>query len=165
MSIADAVTRETQWLASSAEPGLPALLQADGGPFGLIQAYDARTPQTRVSAIHVLRPRVTQIRFAQQRKINRHDFRLKLLWPIGSTSTREGMWETEQAAFDAAVQLVVDRIAGFVGEKTHGGRFMSVAEAPDSTVIQVTFGDPAQARGGVLEAQITYSADDVDHVA
>ncbi len=145
--------------------GLPALHADQDGPFSIIQAYDTRTPQTRLAGIYVLRPRIIRARFAQQRKINRYDFRLKLVWPIGATTSGSGLWETEQRAFDAAVELLLQRIDGFPLDKTHGGRFMSVAEAPEPGAVTVAFADPAQARANVLEATIAYLADDIDFVA
>ncbi|MGH7743283.1 MAG: hypothetical protein ACREQ5_00475 [Candidatus Dormibacteria bacterium] len=107
-------------------------------------------------------------RFAAQRRIDTYDFRGKLWWPIGATTTGTQIWETEQANFDAAIDLLIQRIRGTFLDHTHGGRFLSVAEAPEPGHITVHFDDPEHAATqtpAVLTATITYSADDRDFTA
>lgn len=163
MSSADAVARETAWLAAfDTTDGLPGLLAAYGGPFDVVQAYVPRTPAQRRRALYVLRSNLRVERFGFNRKINHHTFMLRLSWPQTSPS---GDAESVQAAFDEAVGLVVDRISGLFLDKTHGARFMSVAENPAD--IMVDFADPEQSMKdrADLTAVITYIADDQDYTS
>jgi hypothetical protein len=160
VSTADAVARETAWLqAYSAADGLPALLKGNGGPFDVVQAYVPRTGAQRQSRLYVTRTQLRVERFGFNRKINHHSFMLRLYWPQSSPSGRA---ESVQADFDAAVDLVVQRVNGLFGDKTHGGRFLSVAENPMD--IDVQFADPEQSiqARAELTATITYQADDQD---
>lgn len=153
---ADAVARETAWLVASGD-GLPALLATAGGPWDTVQAYYPRTPYEQRRSIYVLRHRVEQKRFAAQRVMHTYPFRLILWWPILAL---DGSAEEEQQAFDNAIDLLLQRILGPLGDKTHGGRFLSVAEDPK--ISDVDFTDPEQtipAMGG-FRAEVTYSADD-----
>ena len=163
MSTADAVAREAAWLqAYSAADGLPALLKASGGPFDVVQAYVPRTGAQRQSRLYVTRSSLRVERFGFNRKINHHSFMLRLYWPQSSPT---GQAESVQAAFDAAVDLVVQRVSGLFQDKTHGARFLSVAEDPTS--IDVQFADPEasiQAKAE-LAATITYQADDQDYTS
>lgn len=169
MSTADAVTREVAWLTTSGD-GLPTLLSSVGGPWDVIQAYWPRTPATRQTGIYLVRPTARDYRFAAERRINSYLFRAKLWWPVGATSAGTGMWEAEQQALDSAVDLVLGRIRGFLFDHTHAtaaGSFLSVAEAPGSGEITVTFADPDSTvpTAAALRADITYSADDRDFTA
>ncbi|TQF04761.1 hypothetical protein E6W39_24210 [Kitasatospora acidiphila] len=165
MTTADAVTRETDWLSASGD-GLPSLIASANGPFDNIQAHMARTPGTRLKQIFVLRPKITTARFSNARRIPSYNFHLSIWWPIGSTTTGTPLAEAEQAALDAAIDLLRQRVEGFPFDKTHGGRFMSVAEAPRNTEFTVDLGDPVQGiANGVLTATATYSADDQDYTA
>jgi hypothetical protein len=162
--VSSAIDREVEFLTASGD-GLPELTKAAGGPWDVVQGYWTRTPATRKTAIYLLRPSVAEYRFSNQRKIQTHQFRGKLWWPIGATTVQTGLWEDEQRAFDAAVDLLVDRVRGNVFDHTHGGRFLSVAEAPDGARITVQFADPEQTLGSspaALRADITYQADDRD---
>lgn len=158
MSTADAVPREAAWLAAyDPSDGLPALTQADGGPWLVVQGYWPRTPQHMARGVYVLRHQLKQERFANVQKISRYMFRLICWWPLQVVT---GSAETEQAAFDAAVDLVLQRITAIQLDKTHGGRFLSVAENP--AAIEVVFHDPVQTlpTTNTLIAEISYSADD-----
>lgn len=163
MSSADAVDREAAWLAAfDATDGLPGLLAAYGGPFDVVQAYLPRTPAQRRRALYVVRSSLRVERFGFNRKINHHTFMLRMSWP---QTSQTGDAESVQAAFDAAVDLVVQRISGLFLDKTHGARFLSVAENPAD--ISVDFADPEssiQARAD-LTAVITYQADDQDYTS
>lgn len=162
---ADAVDREAAWLSTSGD-GLPALLKAQGGPWDVVQPYWPRTPLTRQTGIYLTRGGFTGVRFANHRRIETNDYRGKLRWPIGATTTALNLWESEQRAFDAAIALLVTRIYGFNGDHTHGGRFLSVAEAPEPGRVAVHFDDPEHTMGNnILSAIITYSADDRDFTA
>ncbi len=72
--------------------------------------------------------------------------------------------EKDQADLDVAVDKVLARVGGTLNDKTHGGRFLSVAENGDET--EVTFADPARTLPdlGMLLAEVTYPADDVETV-
>lgn len=155
----DAVDREAAWLATSGD-GLPALLTSAGGPFAVVQAYRPRTPERRaLGQLYVLRGRIQQRRFANQRVMNAYAFRLELVWPITKGT---GNAEDEQRAFDAAVELVLQRILGFPLDKTHGGRFLQVAEDPRN--VDVAFDPPEQTipTDSELRATISYGANDPD---
>lgn len=163
MSTADAVARETEWLAAyDVADGLPGLLKGNGGPFDAVQAYVPRTGAQRQSRLYVTRTQLRVERFGFNRKINHHSFMLRLYWPQSSPS---GQAESVQADFDAAVDLVVQRISGLVMDKTHGARFLSVAENPVD--IDVQFADPEQSiqARAELAATITYQADDQDYTS
>lgn len=160
-----AVTKEAAWLATATVDGLPNLPST----FDVVQAYWPRTPTYRKAGLYLTRPGFQDMRFGAHRKIRRHQFLLRAMWPIGGGTVGTPLWETEQATFDAAVGFVIQRIVAFDMDKTHGGRFLSVAEAPDAMPISVTFSDPARASGGggrvELSADITYYADDTDYIA
>jgi len=163
VSTADAVAREAAWLSAyDAADGLPALLKGKGGPFDVVQAYVPRTGAQRQSRLYVTRSSLRVERFGFNRKINHHSFMLRLYWPQSSPT---GQAESVQAAFDAAVDLVVQRVSGLFQDKTHGARFLSVAEDPTS--IDVQFADPEQSiqAKAELAATITYQADDQDYTS
>lgn len=166
MSSADAVDREAAWLAAySAADGLPGLLAAYGGPFDVVQARMPRTPPKRKRCLFVLRPDIVVERFGFNRKINHYTFSLRILWPQTSPS---GEAESVQADLDEAVELVLQRINGPLAmplDKTHGARFLSVAEDP--TTINVMFADPVQSMQAQadLTCSITYKADDKDYTS
>jgi hypothetical protein len=153
---ADAVTRETAWLTTSGD-GLPALLATAGGPFDLIQAYFPRTPSMEQRSLFVIRQRIRQARTANVRQMSTYPFLLRIQWPILDVT---GNAEAEQQALDNAVELVFQRVSGPVFDKTHGGRFLSVAENPRAT--EATFRDPMITLPtlNALLVDITYSADD-----
>lgn len=163
MSTADAVQREADWLrAYNASDGLPGLLKAYGGPFDVVQAYVPRTGAQRQARLYVTRSALRVERFGFNRKINHHTFMLRLYWPQSSPT---GQAESVQQAFDTAVDLVLQRVSGLFGDKTHGARFLSVAEDPMQ--IDVQFADPEatiQAKAE-LTAVITYQADDQDYTS
>lgn len=164
MSLADAVTREAAWLTTFGD-GLPALLTANGGPFDVVQAYAPRTPATRQTQLYLLRRRVVTSRFSQQRRLATHTFQATISWPIGQSTTSVGIAETEQQNLDNAIELLIQRLEGFVDDKSHGGRFMSVGEAPNGTQFAVQYSDPLPGiAGALLTASVTYTADDKDYI-
>ncbi|MFF0409059.1 hypothetical protein ACFYUY_01315 [Kitasatospora sp. NPDC004745] len=158
MSTSDAVDREAAWLQSFGD-GLPALLTVNGGRWQNVQAYMPRTPGRRGSNIYVLRRSIREERFANVRRMAGYEFLLKLVWPLSSGT---GSSEADQRAFDLAVDDVLTRIGGFPGDKSHGGRFRSVAENPHW--LEVRFDDPATTVPSEAEfhAQISYHADDIE---
>ena len=154
----EGVDRETAWLSTSGD-GLPALLVSAGGPFDNVQAYWARVPRTQQHSIYVTRSDVQDERTANIRTMIRHSFVLRVVWPVLAGT---GHAETEQRNLDAAITLVIKRIRGFTGDKTHGGAFLSVAENP--RYVRVTF-DPAETTIGPakeIRASIAYMADDYE---
>ncbi|WP_034090433.1 hypothetical protein [Streptacidiphilus albus] len=164
MSLADAPDREAAWLATTGD-GLPSLLTADGGPWDVIQAYAPRTPNMRQTQLYVIRRRYPTARFAQQRRMATHYLQLTATWPVGQGSTGTGIAENEQRALDVALALVVTRLEGFVADKSHGGRFLSVGEAPNGSAFNTELGDPiAGIANGLLTATITYTADDDEYI-
>lgn len=171
MSSADAVQREADWLSGAAITSgttgqtLPALVVAQGGLWDVVQAYVPRTSKTTVNRIYVTRARLQSHRVAMQRVRNSHDFRLKLYWKIGSTTQAVDIAEQEQQALDNAVEDLLLRIRAFRDDHTHGGRFLSVAEADGRAEIDVQYGDPeVDIPAGILTASVTYSADDPEIV-
>lgn len=164
MSTADAVAREAAWLATTGDT-LPSLLAADGGPWGIVQAYWPRTPNTSKTGIYVLRRVLDDQRFADIQLMPQYEFMLKLVWPVrlAGGSGGAGLAETAQQNFDNAIDLLIQRIRGLPGDKTHGGRFLSVGETPRGQYPSVTFEDPEatiSANAIQLRAQVTYRADD-----
>jgi len=154
----DAVTREAAWLAQSYD-SLPALLKSAGGPWDVVQAYwPADWRASELSGIYVTRARVDDDHPSAWRYRPRHTFRLKLIWPV----TADASVEAEQQNFDNAVGDLLTRIRGPQGDKTHGGRFLSVAEVPMEGSVTVVFEDPETtiSAANELRALVTYYADD-----
>lgn len=155
MSTADAVDREVAWLQTTGD-GLPPLVGTGAGQFGNVQAYWSRTPGRRGSNVFVLRRGIHDKRFANVRRMATYEFVLKVIWPL---SSGQGSAESDQRAFDVAIDRVLQRIDGFPGDKSHGGRFRSVAEDPAYVTVQ--FGDPEHTPAtGEFHAEIHYFADD-----
>lgn len=160
MTTSDAVSREAAWLAEyNPADGLPALLKAQGGPFDVVQPYWPRTPAARRTQLYVLRRTITSGRTANVRTMNRYAFALRIIWPCSSPT---GSAEGPQQALDDAVELVLQRIGGLFMDKTHGGRFLSVAENPPQS--DVTFDDPEASIAAKvdLRCEIAYWADDFE---
>lgn len=158
-SIADAASREAAWL-NAFNDGLPALNALQGGPWVVIQAYTPRTPRTKTTAIYVKRLEFSVERFANVRQKVRHTFHVKMTWPLLNISGSE---ENEQQTFDNAVNLVTLRILGLPLDKTHGGRFLSVAEEPH--FLSYTQEDPEHTVPVLsgFEALFVYHADDPEY--
>jgi hypothetical protein len=79
-------------------------------------------------------------------------------------SNTTGNEEAENATFDLAVDQVLQRVLGLPGDKTHGGRFLSVAETPE--YVSYVQEDPAISfpnRAGFV-GTFTYYADDVEYI-
>jgi hypothetical protein len=162
-----AAAREAAWL--QAVDSLPSLLAADGGPWDVIQAYwpVAHLAKDKHGLYVDARP-VADSRVSNQRIRPQYTFVLTLLWPVkaqGATAGVSGttrIAETEQQNLDNAAALLIERVRGFLGDKTHGGRFLSVAENP-RTVTYVKE-DPAVTypQDRTLRASVTYKADDYE---
>jgi len=89
---------------------------------------------------------------------------LKPVWPVRAGSA--DIAEKEQQAFDTAIGYLLQRIRGLFGDKTHGGRFLPVAEVPMEGSVQVDYDDPEQTIQATksLRATVTYWADDNEFV-
>jgi hypothetical protein len=155
-STADAVAREAAWLNTTGD-GLPPLPAEAGGKWDLVQAYWPRIRATEKRSIYVTRTRLYQPRFANQRVMSGYAFRLRLWWPVLSS---DGSAEAEQASLDVACDDLLVRITGPMLDKTHGGRFLSVAENPRD--VSIEFADPEHTlvEFGALLADCIYAADD-----
>jgi hypothetical protein len=163
VSTADVPAREAAWLSAyNPADGLPPLLAANGGPWQVVQAYWPRTPDTMGKRIYVMRHSTKNERFANVQKINKYVLRLVCFWPMTVIS---GSTEQAQADFDVALDAVITRIVGLQLDKTHGNRFLSVAEDPAG--IDLVYHDPVQtlAQQLGLAAEITYNADDQNYNA
>ncbi|MFI5831086.1 hypothetical protein ACIA6C_28195 [Streptomyces sp. NPDC051578] len=160
MSSADAVARETAWLTSfDPADGLPALLAGQDGPFDVLQAYLPRTPLQRRRQLYVVRRQLQEVRTAHVRRMARHRFALRIVWPASAPS---GAAEEPQRALDSAVELVLQRIGGLMLDKTHGGRFLSVAEDPAEVIVEFDDPEPSLRDRADLTCTISYSADDAE---
>jgi len=157
-----AVPREAAWLAA-VTAGLPSLLVADGGPFEIVQPYYTRSPAMRKRSVFVMRGNLTEMRLGGLRKIDRYTFRLIVRWPCHPSG---GRMESDEADFDAAIDLLLQRIRGPVGDHTHGGAFLSVAEEANGATISIDFAPAEQTLAGgagnspYLAATVRYTADD-----
>jgi hypothetical protein len=159
MSTANAVAREVEWLSSFGD-GLPAL-SVPNGPWGNIQGYLPRIAPKKKSGIYVTRPGFKVMRFANVRSMATYEFRLSLVWPLSSGI---GSAESDIQQFDAAIELLLQRIYGPVGDKTHGGRFLSVAEAPKFIEVALDDPDATVPSGAGFTAAVMYSADDNEFI-
>jgi hypothetical protein len=106
-------------------------------------------------ARHVADQRVSNRRIRPQYEIT-----LECNWPVRTPVPP--IAETEQQNLKDAVDLVLRRIRGFPGDKTHGGRFLSVGEVGQHP--EVTFGDADATirEGKYVACLISYKADDFE---
>jgi len=166
MSTADAVTRELAWL--TAVDDLPSLLTDDGGPWDVVDWWQGARFARDKHGLYVDARDTGSVRTSSQRIMPQYQFVLTLYWPIlaqgpggAGTSSKALIAETEQANLDAAKDLVLQRINGFPGDKTHGGRFLSVAENPRK--VTYTKADPVEGvQQRELRSLFTYRADDYE---
>jgi hypothetical protein len=166
MATADAVAREAAWLNTTSGDSLPVLPASAGGPWIVVDPY-VQGAQTRheAPAIYVTRGKAEQIRVGNQRIRPRYQVRLELYWPVrvinpGSSSIAA----TEQQNLDNAVEMLRARVTGPLGDKSHGGRFLSAAEVKGAPGIDVTF-EPASRtirESKEIRAVMTYFVDDYE---
>ena len=165
MATSDAVARETAWLQTSSGDGLPYLPASAGGPWDVIAPYEqAAATRTQATAIYVTRGRAQQFRVANQRVRPRYPMRLELHWPVRTISPgSSSIAATEAQNFDNAIELLRARVTGPLGDKSHGGRFLSAAEA-GTPRIKVTFKPASQTipQNKELRASMTYFIDDFE---
>jgi len=166
MSSADAVARETAWLQTTSGDSLPFLPASAGGPWDVIAPYEqGAATRTQATAIYVTRGRAQQVRAGNQRIRPRYPMRLELHWPVrtispGSTSIAA----TEAQNFDDAIELLRQRVTGPLGDKTHGGRFLSAAEVKGAPGWDVQFDPASQTIKAAKELRATamYWVDDFE---
>jgi hypothetical protein len=130
---------EAAWL-SIGNDSLPALLTADGGPWDVIQAFWTRTPATQKTQIYVMSLEMDDQRSANIRTMPHYQITLEFHWPLRQTASP--LAEQEQQALKNALDLLVQRIRGPVGDKTHGGAFLSAGEVPRSPGLHVSIEPP-----------------------
>lgn len=166
MGTDSAVQREADWLSTAANDGLPVLPASAGGPWDVIAAYvQGSQTRTNATAIYVTRGRAQQVRVANQRIRPRYPVRLELRWPVRVISPgSSSIAAEEQQAFDDAIEVLRARVTGPLGDKTHGGRFLSAAEVKGQPGIDVQFGDAAQTIKAAkeLRATVSYWVDDFE---
>jgi hypothetical protein len=155
------LTREAAWLCISTD-SLPALLTVNGGPWDIIQAYWRRTPPKEKTEIYVTRTAFDDNHPMSQRYRPQHEIVLRLYWPVRQATSP--LAEQEQQALDSAIELLIQRIRDVLGDKTHGGAFLSAAEAPRGTSASVRFEDAEMtiAASQELRATVTYRIDDLE---
>jgi hypothetical protein len=153
-------TREAAWLNTTANDGLPVLPSSAGGPWEVIQAFWTRTPGTQQTQLYVSSLEIDDERTSSQRIMPHYQITLDLHWPVRVTTSP--LLETEQQNLKNAVDLLVQRIRGPVGDKTHGGAFLSAGEVPRSPGVHVSFEHPMQTvpADKELRASVIYYADD-----
>jgi hypothetical protein len=160
VSTSDVELRETAWLTTSGD-SLPALLTAAGGPWDIVQAFDpVARRRTQATSVYVMARHIEDQRVSNQRIRAQYAITLELTWPVKRITPP--IAEGEFQALKDAADLILQRVRGLVGDKTHGGRFLSVGEAGGHPVID--FGDPF---AGITEhkaisAVISYRADDYE---
>ena len=162
---ATVVAREASWLTTSGD-SLPSLLTANDGPWDVILPYwPGAQLRTQVAGIYVTRGKILDQRSGNQRIRPSYAIKLKIHWPVKLASPGvSSIAAEEQQNLDDAVDLLLQRIRGPLGDKTHGGRFLSAGEAPGKAAVQVDFEDPEAtirpAKG--LRASVSYSIDDLE---
>lgn len=169
MPSADVVAREAAWLQTTSGDSLPVLPASSGGPWDVIAAYEqgAQT-RTQATAIYVMRGPWQNLRAANQRTRPRYLMRLELHWPVRATGPGQStsIAANEQQAFDDAIELLRQRVAGPLGDKSHGGRFLACAEPAvrGQPGITVTPEPAAQTirQSKELRAVMTYLVDDFE---
>lgn len=154
-------TREAAWLQVATD-SLPVLPSANGGPWDIIQAFWNRTPATQKTQIYVWSSSVEDERAMNVRIRPHYEITLLCHWPVRQTAAP--LAETEQQAFKNAVDLLIQRIRGPLGDKTHGGAFLSAGEVPRSPGVHVQYEPPwvTIPADKELRCTVTYYADDFE---
>jgi hypothetical protein len=159
VSTATAVAREAAWLNVTTD-SLPSLLAPDG-PWQVVQGFwPGAKLRTQETGLYLDARLVDDQRVSNQRIRDQYQFSIKVVWPIRTTVPP--IAETEQQNAASAVELVRQRISGLVGDKTHGGAFLSVAENP--RVISIAWADPEVTipEQKAIRCVISYRADDYE---
>jgi hypothetical protein len=168
MTTADAVAREAAWLQTTGD-SLPSLLAEDGGPWDIVQGYwPGAREHVNLHGIYVDALTPVDLRVASMRIRPQYPFVLTLIWPVkaqgatAGTSSKSLIAETEQQNLDSAAALVIQRIRGFTGDKSHGGRFLSVAENPRKVTYAKEEASVTIPQHRALLGKITYFGDDYE---
>lgn len=167
-STATAEAREAAWLATTNDT-LPALLTSAGGPFQVVQAFwPGPKFAARQTGVYVDRRRTIMPRFGGRRIMPGYEFFLKVIWPVKTVNSP--IAETEQQNLRNAIDLLLQRIDGLPGDKTHLGRFLSAGEGLEGTAVEglypvVDFADPeVTIPQGWLRCTVSYPANDVEQL-
>jgi hypothetical protein len=152
--------REAAWLNTI--DSLPVLPSSAGGPFDVLQPFWTRTPATQKTQLYVWSSTFDDERVANIRIRPHYDITLAVYWPVRVTAG--GVAETEQQNAKNAVDLLIQRIRGFPGDKTHGGAFLSAGEVPRVPGIHVAWEPPwvTIPADKELRCTVTYPADDFE---
>jgi len=157
---ADVEDHEAAWLNTTGDGG-PPLSQSAGGPWDVVQAFwpGSRLGQKK-RGVYVTCRVTSDDHVNAQRYRDQYTIVLKLTWPVKTPNPP--IAENEQRAFSAAIGLLLQRIRGPLGDKSHGGRFLSVGEVPGQASGLVEYEDPEVTipADGELRATITYHADE-----
>lgn len=163
MSFADAVSREAGWWTTDTLPtfpGVPPLQAANGGLFDTVQGYLPYIFKTE-RGLFIYREHVQEERIANYgRKEWVHHFVALVRWPFTGAPSGDGSLEEEMQALDSALDAVMTRARGPVGDKTHGGQFVDVGE--QGSGLMATVDDPYVAANSrqPLTARVRYVARD-----
>ncbi len=160
--LATVEAREAAWLNTTADDGLPVLPASAGGPWEAIQPFFPRTPARQKTQLYVCSLQADDNRFANVRIMPRYEITLVWYWPVRVTTSP--LAETEQQNVKNALDLLVQRIRGPVGDKTHGGAFLSAGEVPRAPGVHVTIEPPWVTIDAdkELRGTVVYYADDVE---
>lgn len=123
----DAADREAAWLALEPNPGYPPLFDdgVNGGHFDYVGARPKRLAQYP-RQLHVYRARTEETREDSGHKQQTHTLIAVVLWPKAQIPEEA---DQAQAALDAALEALLDRIRGTLRDHTHGQRFWSAGES------------------------------------
>ena len=154
-----AESREAAWL-SVADDTLPVLLSSAGGPWDVVQAFDpVARRRMNATTIYVLARHVEDQRVSNQRLRPQYAITLAMTWPVKRLTPP--LAEGEFQALKDAADLVLQRVRGLAGDKTHGGRFLSAGETAHPVI---EFGDPFASitEAKAITGTISYPADDFE---
>jgi len=155
-----AVARETAWLATITD-ALPYLPSYAGGAWDVVQGFwPGSRITTQKTGIYLWARTISDPRISNQRIRAQYEFTLKLIWPVKAQAGP--LAETEQQNLATAVDAVVRRIRGLVGDKTHGGRFLSVAENPRTVTVSFEDAEATIPETKALYGSVVYRADDYE---
>ena len=160
------MAREAAWLSTVSGDSLPFLPASAGGPFEVIAPYwQGAQTRTQALAIYVLRAQTTALRVANQRIRLRYRMTLDVHWPIRATGPgASSIAAVEQRNLDDAVELLRQRIAGLLGDKSHGGRFHAAGEAKTLPGMTVDFpqAETTIRAAKEIRASVVYYCDDFE---
>lgn len=154
-----AVTREAAWMTTDPPAGwaaAPPLMKATGGYFDIGQGY-LRSITKSGRNLYVLRESTAEARLAfGGMKEWRHHMLVIVYWSIESHT---GQLEVEEQANDTAIAAVLTRIRGPLGDHSHGGAFVGVAEDQSEIRVEAQNYVP-NLEAGLIETHIRYIATD-----